>query len=269
MPFFAFASRGRLRADTKIYEFISAGELYKRIISERQESIISHLLQFCIRCDVLFSLRFRFIIISFHFSLFLFFFSFLGAFLVPYMLMVFVIGLPIFFAELFVGQYSGLGPLKAYQYLAPFFHGKHKHVWVGGELKLINIEIKQPNCIAKGVKMKSICVANVVKQVFVTVYSGSSRTHTIKWTEEFTSSKKTYENIYLVVIHSNNFVRLFFLLLASFMQWPSSYMRFVGNVWRPKENEKKSERREIWVSRRQKESEVKNGGKNATITKAN
>lgn len=52
----------------------------------------------------------------------------------PYILMVFVIGLPIFFAELFVGQYGGLGPIKAYTRLAPFFHGTqcehiklHKH----------------------------------------------------------------------------------------------------------------------------------------------
>lgn len=52
-------------------------------------------------------------------------FLFSGAFLVPYILMVFVIGLPLFFAELFVGQYSGLGPTKAYQRLAPFFHGKY------------------------------------------------------------------------------------------------------------------------------------------------
>lgn len=48
-----------------------------------------------------------------------------GAFLVPYFLMVLVIGLPIFFAELFVGQYSGLGPIMAYGRLAPFFQGEH------------------------------------------------------------------------------------------------------------------------------------------------
>lgn len=48
-----------------------------------------------------------------------------GAFLVPYILMVLVIGLPVFFAELFVGQYGGLGPIKAYTRLAPFFHGKY------------------------------------------------------------------------------------------------------------------------------------------------
>lgn len=50
-----------------------------------------------------------------------------GAFLVPYFVMVLVIGLPIFFAELFVGQYSGLGPIKAYGRLAPFFQGKR--IW--------------------------------------------------------------------------------------------------------------------------------------------
>ena len=42
--------------------------------------------------------------------------------------MVFVIGLPIFFAELFVGQYGGLGPIKAYTRLAPFFHGMPKNI---------------------------------------------------------------------------------------------------------------------------------------------
>lgn len=41
----------------------------------------------------------------------------------PYILMVFVIGLPIFFAELFVGQYGGLGPIKSFARLSPFFHG--------------------------------------------------------------------------------------------------------------------------------------------------
>lgn len=41
--------------------------------------------------------------------------------------MVFVIGLPIFFAELFVGQYGGLGPIKAYTRLAPFFQGEYYH----------------------------------------------------------------------------------------------------------------------------------------------
>lgn len=47
-----------------------------------------------------------------------------GAFLIPYLLMVFIIGLPIFFAELFVGQYSGIGPIKAYSFISPLFKGE-------------------------------------------------------------------------------------------------------------------------------------------------
>lgn len=46
-----------------------------------------------------------------------------GAFILPYLLMVFIIGLPIFFAELFIGQFSGLGPIKSYSYIAPIFQG--------------------------------------------------------------------------------------------------------------------------------------------------
>lgn len=47
-----------------------------------------------------------------------------GAFLLPYLVMVFVIGLPIFFAELIVGQFSGVGPIKAYTFLSPLFKGR-------------------------------------------------------------------------------------------------------------------------------------------------
>ncbi|KAG5680363.1 hypothetical protein PVAND_009872 [Polypedilum vanderplanki] len=46
-----------------------------------------------------------------------------GAFLIPYLLAACFIGLPIFFAELIVGQYSALGPIKAFAFLAPFFKG--------------------------------------------------------------------------------------------------------------------------------------------------
>jgi SNF family Na+-dependent transporter len=47
-----------------------------------------------------------------------------GAFLLPYLLSAIFIGLPIFFAELIVGQYSGMGPIKAYSFLAPLFKGE-------------------------------------------------------------------------------------------------------------------------------------------------
>jgi SNF family Na+-dependent transporter len=46
-----------------------------------------------------------------------------GAFLIPYFLAAVFIGLPVFFAELVVGQYSGLGPIKAFANLAPLFKG--------------------------------------------------------------------------------------------------------------------------------------------------
>jgi solute carrier family 6 amino acid transporter-like protein 5/7/9/14 len=37
--------------------------------------------------------------------------------------MLFAMGLPIFFLELAIGQYSGLGPNKAFQRMAPIFQG--------------------------------------------------------------------------------------------------------------------------------------------------
>ncbi|XP_022130715.2 sodium- and chloride-dependent glycine transporter 2 [Pieris rapae] len=46
-----------------------------------------------------------------------------GAFLIPFFLMIMIIGLPIFYLELYVGQYTALGPLKAFQSISPFFSG--------------------------------------------------------------------------------------------------------------------------------------------------
>ncbi|XP_014203633.1 sodium- and chloride-dependent glycine transporter 2 [Copidosoma floridanum] len=46
-----------------------------------------------------------------------------GAFLIPFVLILLVMGLPIFFLELVVGQYSGLGPTEAYARMAPIFQG--------------------------------------------------------------------------------------------------------------------------------------------------
>jgi len=45
--------------------------------------------------------------------------------LIPYLLAAIFIGLPIFFAELVIGQYSGLAPIKAFSFMAPFFRGKN------------------------------------------------------------------------------------------------------------------------------------------------
>ncbi|XP_052753527.1 sodium- and chloride-dependent glycine transporter 1-like [Galleria mellonella] len=46
-----------------------------------------------------------------------------GAFLIPFFIMVVIIGLPLFFLELYVGQYTGLGPLHAFSAIGPFFSG--------------------------------------------------------------------------------------------------------------------------------------------------
>lgn len=46
-----------------------------------------------------------------------------GAFLIPFFLMLIFIGLPIFYLELYIGQYTGLGPLQAFTAISPFFSG--------------------------------------------------------------------------------------------------------------------------------------------------
>ena len=46
-----------------------------------------------------------------------------GSFLVPYVIMLFFAGLPLFFMELAIGQYSGLGPTKVFGRMAPIFQG--------------------------------------------------------------------------------------------------------------------------------------------------
>lgn len=46
-----------------------------------------------------------------------------GAFLVPYIIMVFIIGMPVFLVELSLGQYSALGPLRLFSSLSPLFKG--------------------------------------------------------------------------------------------------------------------------------------------------
>ena len=45
-----------------------------------------------------------------------------GAFLIPYALMLIFVGIPTFFMELIMGQYSGYGPLHVWAF-APLFYG--------------------------------------------------------------------------------------------------------------------------------------------------
>lgn len=46
-----------------------------------------------------------------------------GAFLVPYVICCLVIGLPLFFIEVGLGQYSAMGPAHLYANLSPIFKG--------------------------------------------------------------------------------------------------------------------------------------------------
>lgn len=46
-----------------------------------------------------------------------------GSFLIPYFLMLAIIGIPTFLLELKIGQYSALGPVTVYSHLSPLFKG--------------------------------------------------------------------------------------------------------------------------------------------------
>lgn len=67
-----------------------------------------------------FSLLFNFVLKRSNTIIFPFF---SGAFLIPFFLMLLFIGLPIFYLELYIGQYTGLGPIQAFTSIAPAFTG--------------------------------------------------------------------------------------------------------------------------------------------------
>ena len=46
-----------------------------------------------------------------------------GTFLIPYLIMLILVALPMFFLEMVIGQYSRQGPIKAFERLAPAFKG--------------------------------------------------------------------------------------------------------------------------------------------------
>ena len=49
---------------------------------------------------------------------------FSGAFVFPFVLMLFLLGLPLMFMELSFGQFAGLGPAVVFERFCPLFHGK-------------------------------------------------------------------------------------------------------------------------------------------------
>ncbi len=52
----------------------------------------------------------------------------LGAFLIPFLICLLLAGIPLFFIELSVGQFTQAGPLKAWKDLCPLVGGEYLHV---------------------------------------------------------------------------------------------------------------------------------------------
>ncbi|KAK9709539.1 Sodium:neurotransmitter symporter family [Popillia japonica] len=46
-----------------------------------------------------------------------------GVFVIAYLIMMFLVGMPIFLLELIIGQYTGIGPDQTFRRIAPIFSG--------------------------------------------------------------------------------------------------------------------------------------------------
>lgn len=61
-----------------------------------------------------------------HISTLIFYLIFTGAFLIPYVIMLFVGGIPLFYMELALGQYNRKGAITCWGRLVPLLKGKIK-----------------------------------------------------------------------------------------------------------------------------------------------
>lgn len=62
------------------------------------------------------------------------FFPVLGAFLIPYFVMVFICGIPLLYMEFAIGQYTRLGPVHAFAKICPLFKGEWQRFVFSREL---------------------------------------------------------------------------------------------------------------------------------------
>ena len=74
-----------------------------------------------------------------------------GAFLIPYFIMLTFVGIPVFFIELAVGQYSGSGPATVWE-AAPLFRGKQTKTQIQIQRKLMHLTLEGDQCTVKSVR---------------------------------------------------------------------------------------------------------------------
>ena len=65
-----------------------------------------------------------------------------GAFLIPYIIMLILCGLPLLFMELTMGQYTRQGPIGALGKMCPLFQGKTNFIFLFNDIKLSHLFFK-------------------------------------------------------------------------------------------------------------------------------
>ena len=84
-----------------------------------------------------------------------------GSFLIPYSIMLFFAGLPLFFMELGLGQYTKQGPTRAFDHISPVFKGSwdnpiKNNLWL--EIKYIYFH---PVCIVQFCQTKPSSIIKI------------------------------------------------------------------------------------------------------------
>ena len=80
--------------------------------------------------------------------------SIAGAFLLPYVIMMTIVGLPVFFLELIVGQYSAAGPLNIWS-ISPLFRGKQNNRAGCNINSFIHMQQRRHHIAARGLQLCS------------------------------------------------------------------------------------------------------------------